>query len=169
MSSSLLLQATIPTLFKYNLPSFCMKYCLRMRPIFHEVPFIRRTILDPPFQVACHAILSLRPEKIRVSVSRLQVRLHDPHLTIQLVGLVCVFFHLNAPNLRQWLCFLLERLKISPDYLFLWQQTYRTVRYRYCLQIIRCVVKDSFAWYEVAIAVRILVHLSVLIPCPSLH
>ena len=31
LSSSLLLQATITSLFKYNLHAFCMKYCLRIR------------------------------------------------------------------------------------------------------------------------------------------
>ena len=72
-----------------------------------------------------------------------------------------VIFHLNAPNLRQRLCFLFETLKISPGYLFLWQQTYRTFRYCYCFQVICCVFKDSFTWYEVAITVRVLVYLPV--------
>ena len=74
-----------------------------------------------------------------------------------------VFFHLNAPNLRLRLCFLFERLKISPDYLFLRQQTYRTFRYRYCFQIICCFVKDFFTCYEVAITVRDFV----IPPCPG--
>ena len=30
LSSSLLLHATIPSLFKYSLPSFCIKICLRI-------------------------------------------------------------------------------------------------------------------------------------------
>ena len=92
------------------------------------------------------------------SVSRLQVFLRDPHLTIHFIWLMRVIFHLNAPNLRQWLCFLFKRLKISPDYLFLRQQAYRTFRYCYCFQIICCVVKDSFTWYEVAITVRVLIY-----------
>ena len=82
-------------------------------------------------------------------------RLHDPQLTIHFIWLMRVIFHLNAPILRQWLSFLFERLKISPDYLFLRQQVYRTFRYCYCFQIICCVVKDSFTWYEVAITVRV--------------